>query len=138
MFILRRLKINHNSHEFILGSVTVANRYNHFFCSNLTFFPHILIIRQKTLEVEYLGKLKFVFENNLGNESGDRECAFYEKKTKVANLVQVYLYADSSALDSNRAYSRVRTVFVCLSNNCRNHAVKKEERIGLGLQLTAQ
>jgi hypothetical protein len=33
----------------------------------------------------------FIFETNLGYESGDRVGAFDEKKTEVKNLVQVYL-----------------------------------------------
>ncbi len=43
---------------------------------------------------EYLGKFNFIFEINLGYESGDQGVAvvaFYEKKTEVINLVQVSL-----------------------------------------------
>ncbi len=54
-------------------------------------FPHILIIRGMTIEFEYLGEFKFIFENNLGSWSGDQKLAFDEKKTNVENLVQVYL-----------------------------------------------
>ncbi len=40
---------------------------------------------------EYLGEFDFIFETNLGYESGDRVGAFDEKKTEVKNLMQVYL-----------------------------------------------
>ena len=40
---------------------------------------------------EYLGEFDFIFETNLGYESGDQVGAFDEKKTKVENLVEVYL-----------------------------------------------
>ncbi len=43
-----------------------------------------------TFNFKYLGKFKFVFENNLKNESGDQENAFDEKKTE-AGIMQVYL-----------------------------------------------
>jgi hypothetical protein len=55
------------------------------------FFPHILIICGMTFKFEYLGEYEFIFENNLGAWSGAQELAFYEKKTNVENLVQVYL-----------------------------------------------
>jgi hypothetical protein len=43
-----------------------------------------------TFEFDYLSEFEFKFENNLGLESGDQERAD-EKKTKVKNMVQVYL-----------------------------------------------
>jgi hypothetical protein len=33
-------------------------------------------------ELEYLGKIKFMYENNLGQESGDQRSAFDELKLK--------------------------------------------------------
>jgi hypothetical protein len=58
------------------------------------FFPRILIISGMTFKFEYLGEFEFIFENNLGAWSWAQELAFDEKKMKVENLVQVYLYAE--------------------------------------------
>jgi hypothetical protein len=44
------------------------------------FFPRILIIRGMTFDFEYLGEFKFIFKYNLGQESGDQELDFHEKK----------------------------------------------------------
>jgi hypothetical protein len=40
--------------------------------------------------LEYLSEFDFVFEMNLGYESGDQMGSF-DKKTEVKNLVQLYL-----------------------------------------------
>jgi hypothetical protein len=39
----RRLKINHDSHEFILGSGTVANRYKHTFLHCFSYLGKVLM-----------------------------------------------------------------------------------------------
>jgi hypothetical protein len=43
-----------------------------------------------TFEFEYSGEFEFIFENNPGSES-DQEDAFDEEKSRVTNLMQVYL-----------------------------------------------
>jgi hypothetical protein len=42
-----------------------------------------------SLKFEYLGEFKFIFKDNLGQESEDHAYAFDEIKTKLKNLMQV-------------------------------------------------
>jgi hypothetical protein len=42
---------------------------------------------------EYLGEYGFTFKNNLGSESGNQGGSFDIKKTRVGNLVHLYLYS---------------------------------------------
>jgi hypothetical protein len=58
-----------------------STRNNQLFCSGLTkksLSPYSYNT-WNNLRIEYLGKFEFVFQNNLGYESGNKEGAFDEK-----------------------------------------------------------
>jgi hypothetical protein len=39
-----------------------------------------------TFDVEYLSEFEFIFENNLGQESGTRSKYAFDEKTEIENL----------------------------------------------------
>ncbi len=84
MFIFCRLKINHDSHEFVLESGTVANDELSLYYTTVNFLENC----------NHLGE----FINILGGVLGNWVELFYEKKTETEILAGLPPFKDPGVL----------------------------------------